>query len=279
MIVRYPVRSALRAAAVAAAASLCATQIAAQLRPLEPVPAEVFAPRRSLLAEAGVGRLHEQRASLAGTTGALRENGNLRLVWRDGRFGLELAGTVRRSFRDGERFAPPHSSVHREGPDRADSGDYRVGTLLHLTGTDRPAGLILRFGTRLPNSDDGVGLDRDRTDFYATLAGRLLLRGLALTAEGGLGIFGTHDPEFEQSDPLLYSLVAEQTAGPATLHAAFLGHRSGFGGWVQRGNETLSELRTGVRVGDRFSVQILRVVGLAEFSPASGWLLSGGYRR
>lgn len=274
---RFPLGAWLVSAALAL--PLGATSASAQLRPLEPIPVEAFAPGARLSFTAGVGRLEGQRASLAGTSGTLVEAGKFVGAWRDRRFAIELAGTVRRSFEDRERFAEPLPAVRATGPDRGDSGDYRVGAIVQLTPLERPAALLLRFGTRLPNSDDEEGIDRDRTDFYALVAGRLARGPLLLAGEAGIGIHGTHDLQYEQADPLLYSLTAEYALGPAALRGAFLGQRSGFGGWVQRGNESLSELRAGVRVGERYGIQLLHVVGLAEFSPRRGWLLTASARR
>jgi hypothetical protein len=246
----------------------------AQLRPLEPLAWQIFDPPTTLVAQLGVGVLHDQRASLAGTSGTLRELGNVSAIWRSGRIAIEAAGTVRRSFEDTHRYGDPHPTVQETGPRRSDSGDYSVGTIVRLTPDDRPALLALRFGTRLPNSDDAVGIDRDRTDFYALLGGRFRRGPLHLGGEAGLGIFGTHDLDYEQADPLLYTLTGDLSTRPVSLHAAFLGHRAGFGGWVQRGSESRSELRVGGGFGERLRLQVLYVHGLAEHSPSGGWLLS-----
>jgi hypothetical protein len=252
-----------------------------QLRPLEPLPWHIFDPATSLQAGAGVGVLSGQRASLAGTEGTLREIGNLSAAWRSGRIALEAGGTVRRTFHDRSRFGEPHATVTRLGPRRADSGDFSVGTMVRLTPLGFPALAVVRFGTRLPNSDDHQGLDRDRTDFYATVGAQLQREGTRLGGEAGIGIFGSHDPDFEQADPLVYALTAEQRLGPGFLDAAYLGHRAGFGGWVQRGNESLSELRLGGGFGtrQRLRVRVQYVHGLSAYSPASGWLVSAGIAR
>ncbi|CAN5841570.1 hypothetical protein BH23GEM8_BH23GEM8_13870 [soil metagenome] len=252
---------------------------AAQIRPLEPMPWRVFDPATTLSLDAGVGLLHGQRASLAGTSGSLLEIGNFVGAWRSGRMAIEIGGTVYRRFEDRERYGEPHPSVSNDGPRRTDSGDYNVGTLLRLTPEDAPGLLAIRFGTRLPNSDDETGIDRDRTDFYALLGGRLRRGQLRVSAEAGVGIFGSHDLDYEQADPLLYSVTSEYSFGVATLHGTFLGHRAGFGGWVQRGNESRSEARMGVGVGHRHRLQLLYVHGLAQHSPSRGWLLSVGASR
>ena len=60
--------------------------------------------------------------------------------------------------------------------------------------------------------------------------------------------------------------------------AVIVGHQDGHG-WEVRGNEDLSELRVGVRVGRSRWVQAQFVKGLATFSPAAGLLLSAGVSR
>jgi hypothetical protein len=251
----------------------------AQLRPLEPMPWRVFETSNSITFDAGLGLFHDQRASLAGTRGTLLELGNFVGGWRSGRMAIEIAGTVHRRFEDRERYADPHPAVSDEGPRRTDSGDYSIGTIVRLTPEDPRGLLALRFGTRLPNSNDRTGVDRDRTDFYALLGGRLRHRQLRVSGEAGVGVFGTHDLRYEQADPLLYSLATEYSLGPATLHGSYLGHRSGFSGWVQRGSESRSEARLGAGIGQRHRLQLLYVHGLAEHSPSRGWLLSVGASR
>jgi hypothetical protein len=251
----------------------------AQLRPLEPLPWSVFEPATTLSIQTGAGALHGQRASLAGTSGSLLELGNFVGAWRSGRMAIEIGGTAQRRFEDRERFADPHPTVSHAGPRRTDSGDYSIGTLVRLTPEHAHTLLALRFGTRLPNSDDETGIDRDRTDFYALLGGQLRRGPLRVAAEAGIGVFGSHDLKYEQSDAFLYSASSEYALGPATLHGTVLGHRAGFGGWVQRGNESRSEARMGVGLGRRHRVQLLYVHGLAQHSPSSGWLLSVGATR
>jgi hypothetical protein len=251
----------------------------AQLRPLEPMPWRVFDSATTLTLAAGVGLLHDQRASLAGTSGTLVELGNFAGAWRSGRMAIEVGGTVLRRFEDHERYADPHPAVSDSGPRRTDSGDYNIGTLLRLTPESDRGLLALRFGTRLPNSNDRTGVDRDRTDFYALLGGRLRHGQLRLSAEAGVGVFGSHDLRYEQADPLLYSLATEYSLGSATLQATYLGHRAGFSGWVQRGNESRSEARIGVGIGQRQRLELLYVHGLAQHSPSGGWLLNMGAAR
>lgn len=275
-------RAAGRWVAVGGALALgaaAATPGAAQLRPLEPVAWEAFDEGRSWLITAGVGVHAGQRASLAGTEGTLWELGNFQATWRTGRVALEAAGTVRRSLRERSRFAEPFGGPRADdGPRRTDSGDYRLLTTVLLTPPEEShTALALRFGTRLPTTDNRVGLDRDQTDFFGLAAGRLVRRHLTLAAETGVGIYGTRVPTFEQSDLLIYAMSGTLGAGRLQPSLSLLGQRDLSAGSQLRGTEDLAELRAGLRLGDtRRWVQLHALTGLARFSPRHGLLLSAG---
>jgi hypothetical protein len=250
----------------------------AQLRPVDPLdwrPLETLAP---VHAELGVGRLSGQNASLAGTTGLLYELGSYRLAVRTGRVVLGVAGTLLRRFEDQDVVRPPASGVASpNGEPRQQVGGALVSTAVRLIGTDTAPALVLRFGTALPTAGEERGLDRDRTDFFVTVAGRYRRGSFTLRGETGLGIHGTRLATFEQSDAWMYALSVEHGLGPVTSTAIVLGHYAGSGPQV-RGNEDLSEARLGVRVGERIWVQALAVRGIARFSPSGGFLLTLGMR-
>ncbi len=257
-----------------------APTVDAQLRPLDPFDWRVLEGEGTVLVEAGAGWLDEQRASLAGTEGTLWEAGNFRAFWRTGRVVIEAGGTVRRIFRERSRFAAaePFVTVDDDGR-RADSGDYRIATGVRLTNEGAPVAALLRFGARLPTTDNRVGLDRDATDFFATIGGRTRKGPLALQAEAGVGIFGTRDPDFEQDDLLVYAVKAEYHAGPIVPSFAVIGQQVGAGHSEIRGNESLGEVRAGLRVGRREFVRAEVVRGYTSVSPAWGVLVSAGVVR
>lgn len=265
--------------ALAFLAPFAARPAAAQLRPLDPLPIGTLDPRAPAVSlQLGFGAFSDQRASLAGTTGTLAEIGNLRGVWRTGRVALEIGGTVLRVFEDESTFAPPHEEVDPDaGPRRRDSGDYRVATAVRLTPERWPATAFVRFGTRLPTTDNTVGLDRDRTDFFATLGGHARPGRWSVALEAGLGIFGTRDRRLEQSDVAIYAASAEYRLGPLTPGVLLVGHFDGMPDGSIRGSEELAELRLGARAGGRLSATVQWVVGLTEFSPGSGALVAAGW--
>lgn len=249
----------------------------AQLRPLEPFEWRMLDSARTVSVQVGAGWLEGQRASLAGTEGRLIEAATWRAFWRTGRIVLEAGGTGQRFFDESFRFAPAEPEVEAaEDGSRHDAGDYRIFTAVRLTSENAPVRGILRFGTRLPTTDNRVGLDRDATDFMATLGGRAVRGRGSVAAEAGLGIFGTREERFEQDDLLLYTVRAEYDGGGIRPSITVLGQQVGAGHGEIRGNESLGEARLGARIGGRRWVLAEVVKGYTAFSPAWGVLLSLG---
>jgi hypothetical protein len=248
----------------------------AQLRPIDPINWGLFDGTATASFAIGVGVFQDQRASLAGTQGTLYELGNFLLAWRSGRVSLELTGTLARRFTDEVVFREPSFGANPpNGQQRHDAGDLRAITTVRIAGEARPGIVVLRFGTRLPTTSEEAGLDRDRTDFFASVGARWRSGSLALNAESGVGIFGTRLPDYDQSDVWTYSAGVEYSAGPVTPSAWFLGQQDGTPRIVI-GNEDLRELRLGLRAGQRRWLQATLVKGFATYSPGSGLLLSGG---
>ena len=252
----------------------------AQLRPLEPTPSGLFEGESRLSVEAGVSRLYDQRASLAGTSGTLTELGLFAVAWRTGRVALEFAGTARRGFHEQTRFAPPDAEV-TPTPDgkRQDSGDYRLSTVLRLTPEDAPITGLLRFGTRLPTTDNRTGLDRDVTDFFITLGASGTRGLLAVAADVGLGIHGTREPRYEQDDLLLYAARAEWRAGAWTPSVMTVGQWHGTKHPDIRSVEDLGEVRLGLRYGRQRWIRVEVVRGHTPFAPSSGVRFTAGMVR
>jgi hypothetical protein len=264
-------------------AMLAVTPAHAQLRPPDPADWSLIRGERWLVVRAGVGVLWDQPASLAGVRGRLIEAGNMRAEWRSGRTTLEAGGTVVRILDGYSRFAAPVGDTRvAGGSPLRDSGAWRVGSAVRLTAADRPTVAALRFGTRLPNTDDRKGLDRDVTDFYALIgihARPARLRGAAFSAEAGLGIHGTRTPGVDQADAFLYIATTEVPYHSALFRAAVIGQQTPGRAGRSRGNENLSEVRLGVALGRRIGLQVDGVVGLASYSPDAGILVSTSLRR
>jgi hypothetical protein len=250
---------------------LPASPTEAQLRPYEPIDWSLVDGAANISLSAGFTLLDGQRAALAGTSGRLVEFGDFQLFLRNGRILLEAAGRLYRRLDEDEIFGPPHSRVDaRPLGTRRDVGDFIVSTTVLLTPPDLPATAMLRFGTRLPTTDDRVGLERDRTDFFALLGGRIDQRRLRYTAEAGIGIHGTHNLEFEQADVLVYLLGLTLDAPFVRPSLLFLGQHNGLAGWRLRGNEDLAELRLRLRAGTDRWFQLDVVRGVTSYSPALG---------
>lgn len=254
---------------------LCAPA-SAQLRPMDPFEWNTLVAPRDVSLAIGVGTLWDQHASLAGTKGTLLELGNFQASWRTGRVVLELSGTIQRRFEDREVVRPPEPGADPPtGEWRHDAGDIRAATSVRINDAQDPALIVVRFGTRLPTTSEEPGLDRDRTDFFATVAARWHAGPFAVNGESGVGIHGTRRSGYDQSDVWTYAFGVELDLGPIQSTASMVGHKDGLESDV-RGNEDLNELRFGIRAGDRYWVQASAVKGLAEFSPGGGVLLMFG---
>jgi hypothetical protein len=247
--------------------------VSAQLRPWEPFDWSLFDGVHANIA-VGTSVLWGPRASLAGTGGVLVEAGTFAAGYRIDRVGLEAGGTFYRRLREEESFAPPTGGTEpRPLGVRHDTGDYRISTGVALTRPDRAATLLLRFGSRLPTTDNRVGLERDATDFFATLGARADIGVVRAFGELGVGIHGTRKSESEQSDLLLYMVGIGMHAGPIRPTVVFLGQtidrhlRS-------RGTEPLSEIRLQIEIGGRVSGRVEAIHGFTPFSPEAGVSLS-----
>lgn len=267
----------MRKLIVAAVLTLPMSTAQAQLRPLEPMQARLFSGTSSIAAELGGSRLIDQRASLAGENGNLWEAGNFSLAWRTGRVILEAAGTAQRFFRATSSFDDPYQDVESATDGRRhDSGDYRLSTTVRVTPNRSPIAGTVRFGTRLPTTDNTTGLDRDAVDFFATLGGVLNRRSLLISGEAGLGIHTTREQRFEQDDLLLYALRAEYSAFPLIPSITVLGQVHGTGHNEIRGVEDLGEVRVGIRAGQHYWIRAEAVKGYEPVSPSYGVLLTAG---
>jgi hypothetical protein len=250
----------------------------AQLRPLEPIQWRLLTGGGTISAELGGSRLFDQRASLAGTEGKLSELGIFSLAWRTGRVVLEAAGTVQRIYDETGVFDTPYPDVEPSVDGRRhDSGDYRISTTVRLTPEAWATKAVVRFGTRLPTTDNTTGLDRDAVDFFSTVGAARVVDSFALSGEAGLGIHTTREQRFEQDDLFLYAVRGEYRGWIVNPSFALLGQMHGTTHSAIRGVENLGEMRLGLRAGNRKWVRVEFVRGYETFSPSSGVLLTAGW--
>lgn len=268
--------------AVLSMACLCvlsAPEAAAQLRPFSPIDWASLEHPRPVSIGLGMGTLRNQPASLAGTRGDLLELGTFHVTWVSGRFEVEAQGTFHRRFDDDGVMRPPVPGTDPpNGTTRTDAGDVVASTTIRLTQAANRFTAALRFGTRLPTASNEPGLERDRTDFFASFGGRYRFGRLALGAEAGVGILGTRDDGLDQLDVLTFAAVAEVRVARIIATGSVVGHDD-LRIRVIRGNEDLSEIRLGLRTGDRVWVSATAVRGIADFSPGVGFFLMVGIRR
>ncbi|MGH7475648.1 MAG: hypothetical protein ACRELD_05110 [Longimicrobiales bacterium] len=258
---------------------LIAPPLAAQLRPIE--PADWAALEASAPATIAIGALGAagQRAALAGSRGTLLEIGIVHAALRTGRVLLEIeAGAVRVLDEDTVLEPPAAYTRASDGRRRVDAGDIVVSTLIALTPLDRAATAALRFGTRLPTSDNTAGLERDQTDFFVTFGGRARRDRLRLAAELGLAILGTRDPLYEQADMVTYAGGARLQTSLASPFVALVGQWNPSDSVRPRGIHNLAELRAGLVVGHRRFLEVTAARGLTALSPGVALRISAGVR-
>jgi len=268
----------LRAALVLATVAIVPTAlpVSAQLRPLEPLDWSMVGVEGHSL-ELGGGYFSGQRASLAGTEGRLMELGSFRGTWSLGRVALELSGTALRVFEERTVFRDPLDDVvPAKDSYRRDVGDYRIATVVRLAEPSPGQTLALRFGVRLPTTDNVQGLDRDQTDFFSMVAGRVTQGDLVVGGELGLGINGTRDLENEQVDPILFALSARYDLGRVRALAELTGQHDPRAGGDRRGTEDLGEARLGFEVGRRRWLSVAAVRGWTASSPELGVIVAFG---
>lgn len=264
---------------VALALHVSAPAAAAQIRPLDPLDWHAFDDQgRSFEAALGIGVYLDQRASLAGTEGRLLELGNFRATWTAGQVAVQLSGTAVRVFEDERRFAEPYGQARPLSEhSRVDAGDYRVSTIIRLApGTGNPD-VALRFGVRLPTTDNGDGLERDQTDFFTTVGGRYWAGNLFVSGELGVGVLGTRNPAHEQVDPILFAADLTWDLGWIQPELEVVGQHDPRRNPDLRGNEDLGEVRLAVRKGERRWVRLAMARGWETFSPGLGLFLEGGF--
>ena len=261
-----------------ALAALWASPASSQLRPLDPMDFSVLG-EPGWTVEVGLGVLAGQRASLAGTSGDLLELGTTRIAWSLGRVALELSGTLLRVYEDDTVLTDPVGGARPpDGTRRIDAGDVRVTTLVRLSGDDASAPLFLRFGTRLPSTDNRVGLGRDQTDFFSTLAIRPVWGRWMLGAEFGMGINGTRDTGHEQIDPFLFAVSAIYDEGSFRPLLEATGQHDPRSNRDRRGNENIGEVRLGFRAGVDRWLTVLLIRGWTATSPDLGLVIRFGTR-
>src|SRR5688572_14621305 len=267
----------LRSVALTLLVVLCiGNDASAQLRPLDPTDFRALGGDR-IRVQVGGGVYFQQHASLAGARGRLIEIGDTRVSYRTGRIVIEIGGTLQRFFREDTVIQPPAEGVNASSIQRTrhDAGDYRVQTVVRLTPDEVNTALILRFGTRLPTTDNRVGLERDQTDFFAAIGAGRALGSLYLGAEAGISINGTRLSNYEQSDVLIYAANFEYRGRFVSPFVAVVGQED-FRERAARGNEDLGELRAGIRVGKRHWLSATMLHGFQESSPRNGFALSIG---
>ncbi len=253
--------------------ALGALPLSAQLRPLPLVQWEEV---ESGYARCGLGYYDGQRASLAGISGDMLQLGECTVAFSVGGAQIRVADLVYRRLSTVTRFAEPAPDVVLQNETALrDFGDVTLETVI-------PVGLPgafsggFRFGSRIPSSDNRIGLDRDQADIHLALMAGLNTTNRGVTAEAGVGINGVRSSRNEQQDVLIYALRGWLRTPRALLHTAMLGQRFWNHPVTQRGNENLNEFRMGARTTGTWWIELEGVRGTARHSPTYGLRLGLG---
>ena len=250
----------------------------AQLRPIEPIPWDALTADGPML-RLGAGHYARARASLAGTQGALRELGVYTGTWTFGRVVVEVGGVVLRLFSDDSVYAPPIADARPStGENRVDTGEHRLGTIVRLTPPSSPADLVLRFGTRLPTTDNVQGLGRDQTDFFGSFGGRARWGVIEVAGEAGIAILSTRLDRPEQVDALLYAARMGWWHHRFSLWVGAVGQHDTRRAPELRGLEDLAEGRLVGELGRERRIRITLVRGWTRESVGLGVVVEGGVR-
>jgi len=244
--------------------------VAGQLRPLDPIDMATLDREGGTFAF-GFGAFGGQRVSLAGVEGRLLEIGTFEATWSYERIAVRIGGTSFRWFEGREIYSTPVDDTRApDGSARTDAGDLRLQTILRLTPSEGRVTGALRFGVRLPTTDNLEGLGRDQTDFFTTLALRIVDGPWDITLEGGGGINGTRDPKHEQIDPILFAGAARYEAGLVDPVLELTGQHDPRSSEDRRGNENIGEARLGVSIGGTRQLTVVGVRGWTSVAPDYG---------
>ncbi len=274
-------RRILRAALLPGALLACAAPacpLAAQLRPLDPMDWRALDPGTRVLAQLGGALFFRQRASIGQVEGRLLEAPAAVLSWttgEDGRVALRAIIHPLRVLRVDSSFGSPLPTTTQLASPIHDAGDNALETILRLAPARATAGSLLaaRWGVRLSTHNERKGMDRHKTDFYATLGGRVVRGSLTLAGEGGVGVYGTQAPGYDKALPFLYDVSARWRLGALEPALALVGQAAPT---QIRGNEDLAELRAALRAGRSRFLEATLVRGITRYGPRWGVLLSGG---
>ena len=184
-----------------------------------------------------------------------------------------------RVFSDDSVYAPPIADARPStGKRRVDTGEHRLGAIVRLTPPSSRADLVLRFGTRLPTTDNVQGLGRDQTDFFGSFGGRARWGAIEVAGEAGIAILSTRLSRPEQVDALLYAARMGWWQDRFRLWVGAVGHHDTRRAAELRGLEDLAEARLVGELGDQRRIRITLVRGLTRESVDLGVVVEGGVR-
>lgn len=258
---------------------LCIVGASAQQRPLLTEDVDIIPPG-SLRIQVGVDFMQNAKFPVSGLTGDLTRVGVVGInVGLAPNVELQINGVLQNFLSINSVTVPPPiplSFVPTNTISTNDVGDFTLATKIKVRAeTKRGPSLGIRFGVKLPNSNQARGIGLNTTDaFGSILFGKKFGRDGRVNTFGNLGLAILTAPTglFTQNDVLTYGFASIVRLNN---HINFAGEINGRAntrpGRGPLGTESQSEARFGMQVkasGLRFD--FAGIAGLTNFSPRSG---------
>lgn len=237
-------------------------------------------PDEMVVAVGGAYR-QEARFPLSGLAGTLYDVGQLEVAYGIGddaliRVGCDLLRVLQIDGR-GQSHVDLSSDV-ADGT-TLDYGDFRISTMLRVTGDGQGFSSGVGFSVELPNSDEQKGIGLNTTNFVGRMYGSYREGGLRAVASAGIAILEAPLENFVQND--LLAVAADLTYGPTDApFRLYAGLRSRFNtrNRVPVGTEDRGEVEAGVNlIVDDWTLDL----GVAHrlLGPVGQWGLDAGVSR
>jgi len=250
--------------------------LAAQNRPLQTSDAEILPPG-TMRAEVGFDFLQDVNFPLSGLSGDLTSLGVIGVRMGVGKMvEVQLEGAVQNFLdvkKQGASFVPV---LELTGPRSThDTGDFSLSTKIRIFGDrGRWPSLAMRFGFRMPNSNQARGVGTNSTDVFALFILQKHFGKLNLFGNAGVAILQSPNAKFSQNDVLLYG-----GAFAYPLHRRLNVVGEAAGRYSSRkittgliGTESRSQARFGFQVfAGGFQWDVAGIAGLAKDDARSGF--------
>ncbi len=158
-------------------------------------------------AEVGFDFLQDVTFPLSGLSGDLTSVGVVDVRLGVGKIvEVQLQGAVQNFLDVKKRGASFVPVLELTGPQSThDTGDFSIATKIRIFGEqERRPSLAMRFGFKMPNSNQARGIGSNTTDVFAMLILQKHFGKLNLFGNAGVAILQSPNAKFSQNDVLLY---------------------------------------------------------------------------